>query len=60
MQKDKEFVKSLMPKARAERHKTNGGKTYWLIREGSKTMYFAEGDTQAKAWLNARKRIKFK
>ena len=50
----KEFVKSKFPKARAESHKTNGGKKYWLIRNGSDFVYMAQGDTQSKAWVNAR------
>lgn len=53
----KEFVKSKIPKARAERRKTNGNKTYWLIRDGNAFMYMAEGETESKAWQNAKKKI---
>lgn len=57
----KEFVKSKMPKARAEKHKEGRikglQKTYWLIRDGMQTMYFAIGDTESKAWKRAKERI---
>lgn len=53
----KEQVLSLMPTAKSERQVTNGGETYWLIRERGKNMYYAEGETEAKAWKNARIRL---
>lgn len=53
----KEQVISLMPTARSEKQTTNGGETYWLIRERGKFMYYAEGKTEAKAWKNARIRL---
>ena len=53
----KEIVKEHMPKARAERQKTNRGETYWLIRNGRDYMYFAEGKTESNAWVNAKKII---
>jgi hypothetical protein len=53
-----EFVKSRMPKASIERQTTNGGESYYLVREKrSDTMYFAEGKTKSNAWVNAKKRI---
>ena len=57
----KEFVKSKIPKARAERH-TDGSivgatTTYWLIRNGNENMWFAEGKSEAKAWASAKDRI---
>lgn len=56
----KEFVKSRMPNAKAEKHKTRGSlsKTYWLIRDGKLTMWFASGNSESNAWVNAKKRIK--
>jgi hypothetical protein len=55
----KEFVKDKMPHARAERHVEGRivGKPYWLIRDGNKTMYFAIGNTQSNAWVNAKKKL---
>jgi hypothetical protein len=55
----KEFVKSKMPKARSECHKKNGpfGKKYYLIRDGYSCMYFSDGDTESKAWTNAKRKI---
>lgn len=53
----KEFVKSKMPNAKAERYKTNGNETYWLIRDGKNYMYFCEGNTESNAWVNAKKKI---
>lgn len=55
--KAKDFVKSKVPNARAERHKTNGNRTYWLIRDGKAFMYMAEGETESKAWTNAKEKI---
>lgn len=46
------------PNATAERHRTNGGRTYWLVRKvRGDYMPFAEGDTQAKAWADAWKKL---
>lgn len=53
----KEFVKSKMPNARAERHKQARGKTYWLIRNGRASMWFSCGDTESQAWVSAKKNI---
>lgn len=55
--KAKEFVKSKLPTARAESHRTTGGEKYWLIREQGKFMYFCEGKTEGKAWTNAKKKL---
>ena len=57
----KEFVKSKIPNARAERHvrgKIRGmQEVYWLIRDGRQTMYFASGKSESNAWVEAKKRI---
>ena len=53
----KEFVKQQLPKARAERHEVKNGGTYWLIRNGRNTMYFAKGKNQSEAWMNAKKKL---
>lgn len=53
----KDFVKSHYHKAKSERHKTNGGEVYYLIRDGRNTMYMAEGSTESKAWMNAKESI---
>jgi hypothetical protein len=55
----KEYVKSKMPNARAERHVEGQiiGKPYWLIRDGRNTMYFASGKTESNAWVEAKKRL---
>lgn len=52
-----EFVKSHLPKAKAEKHTTNRGESYYLIRDGRATMYLASGETKAKAWKNAKEYI---
>lgn len=46
-------VQAAHPDARAERHRTYGRETYWLIRFGRAFMPFAEGETEAEAWKNA-------
>jgi len=57
----KEFVKSKMPNARAERHVRGMIKgmqeVYWLIRDGRQTMYFVSGKSESNAWVEAKKRI---
>ena len=57
----KEFVKSKLPKAKAEKHKQGMIKglqeTYYLIRDGNNTMYIATGNTESNAWVNAKKFI---
>lgn len=53
----KQFVKQHMPKAKSERHKENGGRVYWLIRDGNNYMYFSSGETETKAWSDAKDRI---
>lgn len=55
--KAKEFVKTHYPTAASERQTTNGGRHYWLIRERGKYMYMAEGETESKAWINAKNKI---
>lgn len=56
----KEFVQSIYPSARSERHKENGGKSYYLIRIGGQQMWFSEGDTESKAWKSAKEIIEDK
>lgn len=54
----KDFVKQHYPNAKAESHKPNGfAPRYWLIRDGRSVMYMAEGETQSKAWVNAKKYV---
>jgi hypothetical protein len=53
----KEFVKSKMPNAKVEKQKTNGGKAYFLIRDGKSTGYMSSGDTESQAWKQAKERI---
>ena len=53
----KEFVKSKMPNAKVEKQKTNGSRDYFLIRDGKSTMYFSSGETESKAWKEAKERI---
>lgn len=53
----KEFVISKMPKARSEKQKTNGKEVYYLIREIGNTGYFSHGETESKAWKNAKEKI---
>jgi hypothetical protein len=54
----KEFVQTHFPRARAERHKQGNiigmSKSYYLIRDGREVMYMASGDTEAKAWKQAK------
>jgi hypothetical protein len=46
--------KARFPGAAAERHRTNGGRIYWLIRrQRGDYVPYAEGDTKAKAWTCA-------
>ena len=60
-QSAKDYVKSRFPNARAEKQVqgrvTGFQKTYWLIRDGNATMYMASGDTEPKAWKNAKEFI---
>jgi hypothetical protein len=55
----KEFVKEILPKAKAERHvegRIKGlQKPYWLIRNGRETMYISSGTSESNAWVNAKK-----
>lgn len=57
----KEFVKTKIPNARAERQVKGMIKgmqeVYWLIRNGRETMYFADGKSESNAWVNAKKKI---
>lgn len=54
---NKEYVQLRYPKAQAERQKGNDGRVYWLIRNGRQTMYMASGDTEAKAWKEAKESV---
>jgi len=53
----KEFVKSKYPKAKKERHVTRDRRVYFLIRNGNDYMYLSSGDTESKAWVNAKEII---
>lgn len=58
----KDFVLHKYPKARAERQVQGGrvkgaGKPYWLIRPEIHKMYIGSGDTESKAWKDAKERI---
>ncbi len=57
----KEFVLKHRPTARSEKHVAGMIKgmqsVYWLIRERGHTMYFAEGETESKAWKAAKEAI---
>lgn len=57
----KDFVKSKVPTARAERQVKGRIKgfqeVYYLIRAGGDTMYMASGKTESNAWVNAKKFI---
>lgn len=57
----KEYVKSKVPNARAERQvkgRIAGLKeVYWLIREGRSNGYMASGKSESNAWVNAKKFI---
>jgi hypothetical protein len=60
--KAKDFVLSRYPKARAERQVSGGRvkgmkKAYYLIRPELHVMYIGSGDTESKAWIDARDRI---
>lgn len=60
--KAKDFVKSRFPKAKAERHVSGGrvkgmGKPYYLIRPATHEMWIGNGDTESKAWIDAKERI---
>ena len=53
----KEFVKQHYPNARAESHYAFAllrKVKYWLIRDGNSSGYMANGETEAKAWKNAK------
>jgi hypothetical protein len=56
----KEFVKSVYPKARSERHVGNDKKVYYLIRPNLYDMYIGQGNTESKAWTNAKQRTENK
>ena len=51
------LVLSRRPEMLDESHKDHDGRRYWLIREGRTQMWFASGDTRAKAWVDAARRI---
>ena len=56
----KELVKSKLPTAKAEYHyafSLMGKRKYWLIRERGNSMYFCAGETEQKAWVNAKKTL---
>ncbi len=51
----KEFVRSKIPNARAERQKQRNREVYWLIRPDTHDMYIASESTEQKAWNKAKK-----
>ena len=55
----KQFVREVFPKARVERHVRGRIKgmqeVYYLIRNGTETMYIASGTSESNAWVNAKK-----
>lgn len=53
----KAIVKAERPDAMAERQKTNGRRTYWLIRFGRSFMWFSSGETEALAWKAAAEKL---
>lgn len=57
----KEFCLQYKPELRAEYHKHGRIKgmeeKYFLIRELGKTMYYASGSTESKAWKQAKEYI---
>ena len=56
----KEFVRQRYPGTKSEKYRTRTGfhyYTYYLIRDGNSFMYIAEGETEAKAWKNAKEKI---
>ena len=56
----KEFVKSKLPTAKAEYQYAltlMGKRKYWLIRERGNYMYVSSGESEYKAWSNAKKRL---
>jgi len=53
MEKYKIIVKEKYPNARSERHVTNNGEVYWLIRPRLRSMYIGKGKTQKQAWQDA-------
>lgn len=60
--KAKDFVLQKYPKARAEKHVEGGRvkgikKSYWLIRPELYKMYIGSGDTESKAWIDAKENI---
>ena len=61
--KAEDFVKQHYPNATIERHRERkpfgGSRTYYLVRKNrGDYMWFSEGDTKSKAWVNAKKKIK--
>ena len=56
----KDFVRVHYPLARAEKHSDNYGRKYFLIRNSSEFMYMASGDTESKAWKEAKDKINSK
>lgn len=59
----KEYVKIHYPHATKERHVSGGrvkgaGKPYFLIRPNIHEMWIGSGDTESKAWVDAKERIK--
>lgn len=57
----KQFVQEKIPKSFSEKQvsgRIKGMQTiYYLIRELKNTMYIAEGETESKAWTNAKNYI---
>jgi hypothetical protein len=51
-------VRAKHPGARAERHRQNSGRTYWLVRlRADDHLPFSHGDTERSAWRSALAKI---
>lgn len=61
MKKNIELVEAKYPSARSEKHKTNGGETYYLIVSGSGNTKrrLGDGDTLSKAWKDAKDNLSY-
>lgn len=58
MIKHEQAVRAVYPLASIERQRTNGGKTYYLVRKTrSADMYAGSGSTKAAAWKAAAETI---
>jgi len=54
---NKNYVRRYYPNARAEKRSTNGGKKYFLIRDGNAFMPMADGETESEAWGKVKEKI---